>query len=426
MQVVKSSLFKLSFILFLSFGFLIIQNSVFSAVPDEVQAVFVNNNCLTGCHEGANPSGFLSLEDAQTSEDELVRVIADCSNSDELLVDPDNPEASILYLKLQANPDCGGVMPPGGPLISATDLNTILDWIISIGQSEEFGLIRVAETAVTVAETENSVAVTVNRNLGMTGTVTVDYVVSNLGADDAEDETMGSAEDPSDYVAATGTLTFVDGETSQDIVVVLTDDDVFEGGEVFSVTLSNAGGGAVLDGAIQTKVTITDNEFDNQPGTFFFERANYDVTEADGSLDITVNRSFGAAGQIMLDVNSTDGSALSGGDYQTVSSTLVFEEGIRNQTFTITIVDDAIEEQGESFTLSLSQPSDGDLLGGAQTTTVNISDDDAANANPPPPPPPASDPTPEEEAEYEAAGSLIYLLLIAGIVGFIRLKKRRK
>jgi len=425
MQVVKFSLFKLSLILSLSCGYLFIQNSAIAAVPDEVQAIF-DANCRS-CHNDGNQSGTLSLEDAQTSEDELVNMVANCSNNNELLVDPGEPNNSILYLKLQPNPNCGGVMPqPPAALLSAADLNVIFDWIVSIGPAAQFGLIQMEQTAVTVPETDTSVTLTVNREIGSMGAVTVDYTVSSLGADNAEDETAGSTEDPSDYVAAAGTLTFADGETSQTIVVVLTDDDVFEGTEVFSVTLSNPGGGAVLGGAVQTKVTITDNEFDNQPGTFFFERANYDVSEADGSLDITVNRSFGAAGQIMLDVNSTDGSALSGGDYQTVSSTLVFEEGIRNQTFTITIVDDAIEEQGESFTLSLSQPSDGDLLGGAQTTTVNISDDDAANANPPPPPPPASDPTPEEEAEYEAAGSLIYLLLIAGIVGFIRLKKRRK
>jgi len=424
MQVVKSSLFKLSFILFLSCGFLTTQNSVFAAVPDEVQAIF-DVNCRS-CHNAGNQSGTLSLEDAQTSEDELVNMVANCSNNNELLVEPGEPDNSILYLKLQPNPNCGGVMPqPPAALLSAADLNIIFDWIVSIGPAAEFGLIQMEQTAVTVPETDTSVTLTVNREVGNMGAVTVDFVVSNLGADNAEDETAGSAEDPSDYVAATGTLTFANGETSQTIVVALTDDDVFEGTEVFSVTLSNAGGGAVLGGAVQTKVTITDNEFDNQPGTFFFERANYDVNEADGTLDITVNRSFGAAGQIMLDVNSADGSALSGGDYQTISSTLVFEEGIRNQTISITIVDDAIEEQGESFSLSLSQPSDGELLGGAQTTTVNIADDDAANANPPPPPPPPA-PTPEEEAEYEAAGSIFYMLLIAGMLGFIRLKKLPK
>jgi len=427
MQAVKSSLKKLSLLTTVILGCLFSHTRLFAAVPDEVQAVFVNNNCLN-CHAGAIPSGGLSLDNAQISEDELVNMVANCSINNELLVDPGNPDVSILYLKLLPNPNCGGVMPPGGPLVSTADLNTIFDWIVSIGPAAQFGLMTMEQTAVTVQETDMSVILTVNRELGTMGAVTVDFVVSTLGADNAEDETAGSTEDPSDYVAQAGTLTFANGETSKDIVVVLTDDDVFESTEVFSVTLSNTSGGAVLGGASQTKVSITDNEFDNQPGTFFFERVSYTVNEADGTLDIQINRSFGAAGQITLDVASSDGSALSGGDYQTISSTLVFAEGERNQTFSVTLVDDAVEEQTESFTLSLSQPSDGELLGGVQNTTVNIADDDAANAG-------GGGTggtgggtggtgggtvTPEEEAEYEAAGSVFYLLSLLCLIGVVR------
>jgi hypothetical protein len=386
-------------------------------VPDEVQAIF-DNSCLTGCHQGNNPSGGLSLDDAVTSGNALVDVVALCSNNGSKLVEPGDPAVSVLYIKLFPDQNCGNdVMPAGGaPLLSDNDRSTIFDWIISIGPAAEFGLISMNDNAVTVQETDPSVTFTVNRELGSQGAVTVDFVVSTVGTD--------TAVSPTDYVAQSGTLTFAESETSQTITVVLADDDVFEGTEVFSVTLSNVLNGAVLGADVQTKVSITDNEFDNQPGTFFFSRVSYSVAEDAGNMEVSIIRSFGAAGQVSVNVTSTDDSALSNSDYQTVNTTLVFEEGIKNLPFNIAIIDDAIEELMESFSLTLSNPGNGAILGAPQSVTVSISDNDApdtgggdgSGGNT------GGDVTPEEEAEFEAAGSLSYWFLLLTPFAVLRRK----
>ena len=399
-------------------------------VSDEVQAIFANS-CLTNCHQGNNPSGGLSLDDAATSGNALVDVVANCSNNGSKLVEPGDPAVSVLYIKISStNPNCGGIMPPGVVnRLSDNDINTIFDWIVSIGPAAQFGLISLNDTSVTVLETDTDVDLTVNRELGTQGEVTVDFIVSTVGTD--------TAVSPTDYVAQTGTLTFADGETSKTITVTLADDDVFEGTEVFSVTLSNAMGGAVLGGATQSKISITDNEFDNQPGTFFFSRVSYSVAEDAGNMEVMVIRSFGAAGQVTVDVNSTDGMALSGSDYQAVNTTLVFEEGIKNLTFNMTIVDDAIEEAEESFTLSLSNPGNGALLGTPQSVIVTVNDNDAPDNG-------GGDdgggddgggdsgggddggePIPEEEVDFEPAGSLSYLIYLLAIFAIKRQRKQR-
>jgi len=391
--------------------------SVVAAVPDNVQAVFINNTCLN-CHSGNNPSGALSLDDATISENALVDIVARCSNNNSKLVDPGDPEASVLYIKLASqNPNCGGVMPPNGQLINAADLNVIYDWIVSIGPAAQFGLFVMADTDVTVQEIDNSVTIIVNRTLGTQGVVTVDYSVSTVGND--------TATSPTDYVAQTGTLTFAEGEDSKEILVDLVDDDAFEGSEVFSVTLSNPMNGAVLGGSVQTKINITDNEFDNQPGTFLFSRVSYSVNESDLSLDVTVLRSFGAGGQVSVDLTSTDGSATAGSDFQAMNQTIIFDEGVKNQTVTLTILDDNVEESSEVLTLSLSNPGNGALLGSPSNVTLTINDDDAPNSGEPEPEPepqPEPDPiiTPAEEAEFEAAGSLSYLLFLMLLVGGYR------
>lgn len=336
-------------------------------VPDEVQAVFVNNGCLN-CHSGANPSGGLSLDDAATSEMELVNINASCDGNQTLVI-PGDPDNSVLYRKItMQNPGCGGVMPPGGNLISQADQNTIFDWIVSIGPAAQFGLIQLENIAVTVQETDADVTLVVNRQFGTQGTVTVDYAVATVGTN--------TATSPDDYIADAGTLTFADGVTQQTITVTLADDDVFEGTEEFSVTLSNIQNGAVLGSQVVTTVTIQDNEFDNQPGTFFFNRVNYSGNEGDATIDVTIVRSFGAAGIVTVDVGSADGSAVGGMDFNVVSETLQYQEGDRSAVFSIALLEDQEDEGNETFTLTLTNPGGGALLGNPQTVTVTIADND--------------------------------------------------
>nr|AFI78505.1 serine proteinase precursor protein [uncultured bacterium ws156A7] len=78
--------------------------------------------------------------------------------------------------------------------------------------------------------------------------VTVDYATSN-----------GTAGAGSDFTTVSGTLTFAPGETSKTIIAPTIDDGAVEGEETFSVTLSNATGGATIDDG-DGVATISDND----------------------------------------------------------------------------------------------------------------------------------------------------------------------
>ena len=80
-----------------------------------------------------------------------------------------------------------------------------------------------------------------------TSQVTVQYATSN-----------GSASAGSDYVGASGSITFAPGEKSKTITVVVLGDTATEGNETFTVLLSNPVGATIVDGS--GVGTITDDE----------------------------------------------------------------------------------------------------------------------------------------------------------------------
>ncbi|MBP6702290.1 MAG: M4 family metallopeptidase, partial [Vicinamibacteria bacterium] len=80
------------------------------------------------------------------------------------------------------------------------------------------------------------------------GTVTVAYATAN-----------GTATSGSDYVAATGTLTFAAGEMSKTVVVQVNGDTAFESNESFSLNLTSPTGGALI-GDGQGAGTITNDD----------------------------------------------------------------------------------------------------------------------------------------------------------------------
>jgi hypothetical protein len=404
----KSILYKLVFILVVLMG-----QSVNAFDLDDVQAIF-EARCVS-CHAGANPSDSLSLDNATTSEAQLVDIDASCGGlANQKRVIPGDPENSILYTKVnEANPACDGAMPPGGNMISAADRNTIYDWIISLGPAGQFGLIEMDVTSIDSTEDDQSVIVTVNRLYGTQGEVTVDYTLVN-----------GSAISPDDYTAQAGTLIFADGVTMQTINIVLIDDEIVEETEEFFVNLSNISGGAVFGSKQQTQVTIAD---DDKPGTILFSRVNYSVAENGTSFDVNVLRAFGSSGEVTVDLSSSNGSAEAGVDYTSVNQTLVFAEGENSKLVTVSVIDDQVEEGDESFSLSLTNVTNGAVLGSPNNVTVSIIDDETIddgsgdggdNGGGEEEEPIDSDP--ETEAEYTAAGSLMMLLPFLFILGFLR------
>lgn len=112
------------------------------------------------------------------------------------------------------------------------------------------------------------------------------------------------------------------------------------------------------------------------PGTLEFSDANYDVNENSGSITIGVVRQGGTVGPVSIAYATSSGTATAGADYQGTSGVLTFADGQLSASITIPILDDKLAEAPESFTIALSNPIGGAVLGSQAIAAVTINDDE--------------------------------------------------
>jgi len=227
------------------------------------------------------------------------------------------------------------------------------------------GSLQFSGTSYSVGEGGIQAVVTVTRTGGTSGQVTLDYATVD-----------GSATAGSDYAATSATLIFDDGDTSKTFSVSITDDSTYEGDESFTVSLSNATGGASLGTPGVATVTVVENDAPPAAGSLQFSGANYSVAENSTSVLITVVRTGGSAGTVGVNYVTSDATATAGSDYTATAGDLTFGEGITSRSFSVTILDDLAYEGSESFGLTLSGASGGAALGAPSTATVTITEND--------------------------------------------------
>ena len=203
--------------------------------------------------------------------------------------------------------------------------------------------------------------VTVSLSAASEKTITVDYATAD-----------GTANATNDYVTTTGTLTFNPGDTSKTISVTIVQDAIDETDETFTISLSNPTNSAI---SVATgTVTITDDE-----GTPTLSIADVSTSdESAANLTATVTLSGDSSQTVTVVVTSADGTATSGSDYTAGTGTLTFNPGVTSQSFTIPILADTIDEENETFTVTLSSPTNAVVSTTAGIGTMTITDDDAS------------------------------------------------
>lgn len=226
---------------------------------------------------------------------------------------------------------------------------------------ENDATIALSTNAVSVSELATNITFTVLRTGGTNSSMTVDYFTTD-----------GTAEDGSDYTAATGTVTFAAGQKSKTITIDLTNDTSVEGDEAFSLTLTNATSGASLGAFTNVTATIRDNDSVFSVGTNAVS-----VAETAGTAVITVTRTGGVVGAATVAYATTNDTATAGSDYTAATGTLSFAAGETNKTFTVKITNDTSSETNETFTVGLSAPTGEGSLSTNIVTTVTITDNDS-------------------------------------------------
>ncbi len=205
----------------------------------------------------------------------------------------------------------------------------------------------------------SAIAFTVTLVPASAQTVTVNYATSVATGDSA---TTG------DFTATSGSLTFEPGDIEKTFTVATTGDAADEPDETFTVTLSGQTN-ATLGDATATG-TIEDND---DPPTLSVADAS---AEEGNSVTFTATLSAASGQMVTATWTASSDTAASGDLTGTLSGSLTFAPGVLTKTFTVGTREDTIDEDDETFTVTLSNLSNATLTGGTATGTID--DDDEA------------------------------------------------
>ena len=185
-------------------------------------------------------------------------------------------------------------------------------------------------------------------------------------------ETGDTATAGTDFTAVPATtLTFMPGDTTQTVTVQTTADTNGEADETFTVTLSSLSN-ATLGDAMATATIVNDD-------SATLGVADATATEGD---DLTFMVTLLPASTQTVTVNwaasaETGDTATAGTDFTAVAATtLTFMPGETEKTVTVQTTHDTVDEDNETFTVTLSNPSSDAMLATDPTATGTIDDDD--------------------------------------------------
>ena len=256
------------------------------------------------------------------------------------------------------------------------------------GQTED------GEATVTIVDNDQTTfsvdSVEVSEGGLMTFTVTrTGDSVANQTIDFATSIEAGDSAEPVDFTPASGTLTFALGESSKTFTVQTTADDVYEGDETFTVTLSNNSLGSVISQATAAGTIVDDGTGPDPEGPegpdddtpVINVSGPLSVNEGDGVATFTISLSNASEFPITVDYATVDGTAVAGSDFTAASGSVTFAPGETSMTVDVPITDDSVVESDEAFSLDLSNVQGDALIGSGSAETAILDNEGSTTFN---------------------------------------------
>ncbi|HEY5911103.1 MAG TPA: Calx-beta domain-containing protein [Verrucomicrobiae bacterium] len=255
---------------------------------------------------------------------------------------------------------------------SITNIFALAPWLNSTNSRIFFGtdfaqdilddlVVRALELNVTTAPvplTENtgiaSIRVERKRDVNQPGTISFGVI-------------GGTATSGADYVLTNGVLEFAAGVTNLTIPLSIIDDALVEGAETILLGFTNSAAGWTD----QVLLTILDDDTGIE-----LESAVHSVSEDVGQLVLGVRRQDDSPASATVDFTTVDGTATAGQDYIATNGTLTFAAGETHKEIVVPIIDDALREVVETFTVRLTNAAGGSSLGTLIQATINIQKND--------------------------------------------------
>ncbi len=182
----------------------------------------------------------------------------------------------------------------------------------------------------------------------------------------------GTATAGSDYLAASGTVSFAVGQSTQTFNVTVNGDTTVEPNEAFVVNLSSPTAATIADN--QGQGTISN---DDLPSLSINDVSTTEGNTGTKTLAFTASLSVAASGPVTVAYATANGTATAGSDYVAGSGTLTFAAGTTTQTVNVLVNGDTTAEPDETFVINLSAPS-GATIADAQGQGTIVNDDAAA------------------------------------------------
>jgi Calx-beta domain/FG-GAP-like repeat/Domain of unknown function (DUF4214) len=189
----------------------------------------------------------------------------------------------------------------------------------------------------------------------------------------------GTATLGSDFDAAQGQgrLFFGSGATTQTINVPIRGDVTHEPDETFFINLSNPSDATIADG--QGQGTILND--DPLPAITIFDASASEGTNADTTMSVTVRLANPSSDPVSVAYSFADGTATGGVDYVASPGTLTFNPGETQKTISVTVKDDSIDEDNETFFINLANPTNATITDGQALCTIFDNDGPTVSIN---------------------------------------------
>ena len=201
--------------------------------------------------------------------------------------------------------------------------------------------------------------------------VTVTYSVASPPGT-ATGGTIGTAD--IDYVTATdATLAISAGQTSGTIYVPILADNLVEEDETFTVTLTAVTNAALAEAADAPLTVTATGTISGQLPTLSVSGMSVDEAD-DVELDFTVSLSAATTGAVTVQYMTVAGSATAGEDFTATSGTLTIAAGDTEGMVPVAIVNDDVQEDDESFSLTLASPTNATIETASAMGTINAND----------------------------------------------------
>ena len=185
-----------------------------------------------------------------------------------------------------------------------------------------------------------------------------------------------------DYIGVPPNVTFGAAQTSTTFTVTAVDDSDNDRGESVRIGFGTLPPGVAAGSPATATVALEDDDA-WQPPTVSFGAATYTATEGGGAVTVTVEVDRAEVPFTLRLTTDGQGGATSS-DYSGVPTSVVFRGSDTAKSFTVTAVDDEVNDDGESVVIGIGAPLPEGLslrIGSPSEATVRLVDNDVPSAS---------------------------------------------